>query len=366
MRVKEIVNAISEKLPTGIVTGQDNVGLIVGNYDDECDKMTVAYELDAEVLNEAVRTGSNLIITYHTPLFKPARYFTSSHLHPNPLFEASRSGMNVFAIHTALDVVKTGLNFHLAKKIGLSNIHFLSPLTDTLAKVVVYVPVSHVEEVRLAMSRAGGGKIGDYYECSFGSNGKGTFLPGSDTEPYIGTRDVRETVEETRLEMLVEKHLVGSVIREMLEAHPYEEVAYDIYPLSSDSPNFGFGAMGELEVAIPIGDFLGKIKNLLDVETLRVSHVPNAKIQKVALCAGSGVPFYRDAVQKGADVYLTGDVKHHDFREARSSSTVLVDATHSGTEKFATELISEILAETFKDKVAVDVSKHQERNSFIV
>ncbi|MCL5267184.1 MAG: Nif3-like dinuclear metal center hexameric protein [Bacteroidetes bacterium] len=366
MRIREIVNAISEKLPIDIVSGQDNVGLIIGNYDDDCDKMTVAYELNTDVLNEALRAGANLIVTYHTPLFKPAKSFTSSRRYPDPLLEASRSRMNILAVHTALDVVKTGLNFDLARKIGLNNIQFLSPLPDTLVKVVVYVPASHAEEVRLAMSQAGGGRIGDYYDCSFSLEGNGTFLPGKDATPYIGTANKKETVEETRLEMLVEKPLVGNVIRKMLEGHPYEEVAYDIYPLANDSPNFGFGAIGELDGPTPIRDFLESIKRLLEVETLRVSHLPDVKTQRVSVCAGAGVPFYKDAVRKQADVYLTGDVKHHDFREARSSSAVLVDATHSGTEKFATGLIYEILGETFKDKAVIGLSKHQEQNALIV
>lgn len=366
MKVREVVKAISERLPVDLVSGQDNVGLIIGNYDDECQKMMVAYELDAEIVSEASATGSNFVVTYHTPLFKPTTSFTSSHAHPDYLLEASRSRLNVFAVHTALDVSKAGLNFDLAKRIGLKGIRFLSPLSSTLYKIVVYVPAPNVDEVKRAMFETGAGRIGDYSECSFSLKGNGTFLPGEGASPHIGTVNGRETVEETRLEMLVEKPLLARVLKSMLDAHPYEEVAYDVYPLINESPNFGFGAVGELEDAKPIKDFLAGIKDLLDIEHIKASHLPDEKVKRVAVCAGSGVPFYKDAIREGADIFLTGDVKHHDFRGAQSNRTILADATHIGTEKFAAELMHNIISTAFEGSIVVGLSKHRHQNAVFV
>ncbi len=366
MKVREVVKAISERLPVDLVSGQDNVGLIIGNYDDECEKIMVAYELDADVISEASTSGSNFVVTYHTPLFKPAKSFISSHAHPDYLLEASRCGLNVFAVHTALDVVKAGLNVDLAKRIGLRGIKLLAPLSGTLYKIVVYVPVANLEEVKRAMFGSGAGRIGNYSECSFSSNGKGTFLPGEDASPYIGTVDRREIVQETRLEMLVEKSLLGHVLKSMLDAHPYEEVAYDVYPLVNESPNFGFGAIGELEEPRPITDFLAGIKVLLGIEHVKLSHLPDKKIKRVAVCAGSGVPFYKDALREGADIFLTGDVKHHDFRAAQQGPTILADATHIGTERFATHLIHRIVSGAFEGSIVVGLSKHQHQNAVFV
>ncbi len=366
MKIREVVSRISKIFPIEIVSGQDNVGLIAGNYDDECKKMTVAYELNAEALKEAAEARSNLIVSYHTPLYKSAKSFTSSLSRPNFLFEASRLGVNVFSVHTALDVVRDGLNFDLARKMGLKNIRFLSPLADTLFKIVVFAPSTHAEQVEIAMSRAGGGRIGNYSECSFSVAGKGAFLPGDDANPFIGSAGKKEVVDELRLEMVADKHLVGNVIKNMLDAHPYEEPAFDVYPLAGNSPNYGFGAMGDLEVPVSTEEFFKKVKELLEIETLKISHMPDIKIRKVALCAGAGVPFYGDAVRSGADVFITGDVKHHDFRDAKSNAAILADATHNGTEKFAAGLIYDMLGETFKNELVVEVCKHQEHNAIIV
>ncbi|MCL4510404.1 MAG: Nif3-like dinuclear metal center hexameric protein [Bacteroidetes bacterium] len=366
MNLRQVVKIINEKLPIELVAEQDNVGLIAGNYDDECEKMTAAYELESDVLDEVVSSGSNLVVTYHTPLFRPAKSFTSSRSRPDPVYDATRYRVNVFAVHTALDVVRDGLNFDLAERLGLKEVRFLSPLKNTLYKIVVFVPHSHLEQVRRAMARGGAGKIGNYSECSFEADGKGTFLPNEKAFPFIGSAGKLENTDEARFEMIVEKPLVATVLNEMLNAHPYEEVAYDIYPLLNDSPNFGFGAIGELDEPVAIRKFLDGLKDLLDLKFLKVSQLPDVKVKRVALCAGAGVPFYRDAVKSGADVFITGDVKHHDFREAQSHSTILVDATHRGTEKFAAELIYEKLKEMFDDKVAVGMSKCRQENAVFV
>lgn len=366
MKLSEVVKKIKENLPVDLVADQDNVGLIAGDYDDECTTMVAAYELNAGVVEEANKTGANLIVTYHTPLFRPTKSITTSKSHPDPLFHAVRSHINVFAVHTALDVPRDGLNFDLASRLGLSNVRFLSPLSNTLYKIVVFVPQDHLDEVRAAMSRSGAGRIGNYSECAFTSDGEGSFLPGEGTSPYKGLPGKLERTKEARLEMVVDKTLVGPVTEAMLKVHPYEEVAYDIYPLLNRSTNYGFGAIGELGEPIPVGKFLDKVKETLGLTLIKISHLREAKVMKIALCAGSGMPFYRDAVREGADLFITGDVKHHDFREGRLRQTMLADATHHGTERYAAEVLHGILQEIFKDRIVVNVSKHEYDSAVIV
>ncbi len=359
MKLVEVVKKIKETLPLELVADQDNVGLIIGDYDDECGTTIAAYELNNGVIEEAVGSGSNLVVTYHTPLYRTTKSFTSSRLRPDPLFTAARSRINVFAVHTALDIPMNGLNFDLAARLGLKNVEMLSPLPATLNKIVVFVPLDHLEKVRAAMWRNGAGKIGKYADCSFAVEGEGSFLPGEGSSPYIGSPGKPEQASESRLEVVAEKAILGQVIEAMLKAHPYEEVAYDIYPLQNDSPNYGFGAIGELAEAQEVTRFLDRVKKVLVIPSIRLSHLPDSKVRKVALCAGSGMPFFKYAVRDGADIFITGDVKHHDFREARSGRTILADATHRGTERFAAELLQGILKRTFEDRVVVNLSKQE-------
>jgi len=357
MKLQDLAKKINDYLPIELVSELDNVGLMTGNYDDECEKMILAYELNDFVLDEALANHSNLVVVYHTPLFRAKKSFISSASKPDFLFNATRAGVNVFALHTAVDVIKDGLNFDLATRLGLKNIKVLSPIKDSLYKIAVFVPSSHVDAVREAMAKAGAGKIGNYSNCSFVLEGKGSFLPNDSASPYIGEAGKFERVDEMRLEMIAMKSLVGAVVNEILKAHPYEEAAYDIYPLANDSVSFGFGAIGELHEPISLTDFIARVKELLDLDFIKVSHTLEKTIGKAAVCVGSGVPFYNDAVRNGADIFITGDVKHHDFREAQTHRTILADATHIGTEKFTTEVMNEVLKKIFSDSIKIEISK---------
>ncbi|HEY9164916.1 MAG TPA: Nif3-like dinuclear metal center hexameric protein [Candidatus Kryptonia bacterium] len=366
MNLRDVIKTISEKFPIELVSENDNVGLICGDYEDECSKMTVAYELNDRTLKEAGDLGSNLVVTYHTPIFKPVRNLTSSRENFNPVLRAARMSINVFTIHTALDVMHGGINWDFAERFGFKDTKFLSPLRSTLYKLVVFVPASHLESVRKAISLSGGGRIGDYSECSFDVAGNGTFIPGSASNPFVGTRGKRESVEEERVEVVVEKQFLGRVIKGMVDAHPYEEVAYDVYPLVNESPNYGYGIVGNLEHPMDVNLFLGTVKRILSQPFVRVSHMSETEVTRVAFCAGSGMGFYGDAVGEGADIFVTGDVRHHDFRTARSGKMVLVDASHSGTERYAPALIQKALKELFTDKVDVTLARSQEDNAVIV
>ncbi len=366
MKLQELVQKIDDNLPIELVSDQDNVGLMLGDYDDECEKMILAYEMNSGVLDEALESSVNLVVTYHTPVFRPRKSFTSSSSEPDTLFEAARAGVNIFAVHSALDIIRDGLNFDLAARLGLQNVRFLSPIKKNLYKIAVFVPTSHADKVREAMSRAGAGRIGNYSDCAFTVEGKGSFVPNDKSSPSIGEPGKLERVDETRLEMIAENSLLGPIVEQMLSAHPYEEVAYDIYPLVNNSVDFGFGAVGELDASVPLREFLSRTNKILELNSVKVSHSPEARIKKVALCAGSGVPFYNEAVRGGADIFITGDVKHHDFREAQSCRTILVDATHSGSERFVPEVMFSVLKAIFLDKIAIEKSRFKTTNAITI
>jgi len=251
-------------------------------------------------------------------------------------------------------------------RIGLRNIRFLSPIKNNLCKIVVFVPPSHSAKVREALSTSGAGQIGNYSGCSFASNGTGSFIPNHDASPYIGHPGQPESVGEVRLEMIIDKSLAGRAISEMLKAHPYEEPAYDIYPLMNDSPDLGFGAIGEFDEPISFKRFILDLKNILELESIKISHSPHVEVRKVALCAGSGVPFYDDAMRDGADIFITGDVKHHDFRRASTCRTILADVTHIGSEKFATEVMFNDFKKVFLNEIEIQTSKTKPVNAITI
>ena len=366
MKLQEIVDKISERLPIESVSEQDNVGLVVGDYDADCEKITLAYELNEGVLRELVESRSNLLVTYHTPLFRPKKSFTTSASKPDPLFWAARASVNVFSVHTALDVCKDGLNFDLAARLGLKDVMFLSPLSEKLCKIVVFVPPAHADKVRAAMSKAGAGAIGNYSDCSFAVDGEGTFTPNAGASPYIGQAGKFEMVDEVRLEMMLERALVDRVVDEMLRVHPYEEPAYDIYPLLNEPSDLGIGAIGEIEEPQSLGEFTTRVKDTLGLNVIKVSNASDVAIKKVALCVGSGVSFYRNAVRKGADIFITGDVRHHDFREAEVQRTILADVTHIGSERFVIDVMWKIFTTVFSDAVVVATSKCKSANGISI
>ncbi|MGC8652711.1 MAG: Nif3-like dinuclear metal center hexameric protein [Candidatus Kryptoniota bacterium] len=360
MKVYEVINRIENSLPIRVVEDEDNVGLIAGSYNIECTGLFVTYELNYEAIERAVQSNANLVVTYHTPIYKPTKKLTSSDDSANYLLYALNKSLNVYSVHTAIDISREGINFDFGRRLGLKKMKFLSPLTNRMYKISVFVPSTHVSGVRDAMSAAGAGVIGDYVNCSFESKGKGTFLATGSAHPFVGVVGVPEETDEVKLEMIVDRSLLHSVLSAMVSSHPYEEVAYDVYPLANPSPNYGFGVFGELDKELDLISFLSEIKEIFDLKHLVYSAHPGRTIKKVAFCAGSGMSFYRDALKSGADIYITGDVRYHDFRQSLESKMILVDATHYGTEKYVPELLSNLMLKIFGPDLPV-TSHRQER-----
>ena len=331
MTVADIEQVMEQWAPTWAAWDRDNVGLQLGDRTRRVSKILVALELTDGVVQEAVRKKIDLILTHHPPFFHPLSSLTSSTPTGRNLLTLAQRKIAVYSAHTNLDFTKGGVSIVLARTLGLRNVNFLAPLTDKLAKIVVFVPTDHVDRVADAMSTAGAGTIGNYDSCSFRVKGMVTFRGNQETRPSVGKRGSFERIEETRLEMITPKFLVERVVRSMRSMHPYEEIAYDVFPVNTPSANFGMGAVGTLEHEVSLKSFLQNAKMALHAGQFRYSGNTNKKIKSVAVCAGSGSELLEDALRAKADVFITADIRYHTFHAAEGR-IALVDAGHWETE----------------------------------
>jgi len=359
MTVADIEKFFDMWAPRWAALERDNVGLQVGDSLQSVKRILVTLDVTGEVVSEAERKKVDLIVSHHPLLFRPPSTITSSDRVGRLVLRLAQKKIAVFSAHTNLDSARDGVSFSLARVLGLRNIRFLTPLKDTLVKVAVFVPEEHVEKVTSAMATAGAGVIGNYTSCSFRLRGKGTFKGSQDTRPFVGKALQMEIVDEVRLEMLAPRATLPDVITAMKNAHPYEEVAYDVYPLQNADPNFGVGAIGELPRPLTLKALLNRAKKRLNAESLRyVGHL-DRQVHRVAVCGGSGSELLNEAITAGADVFLTADVRYHAFHEARDR-IALVDAGHWETEHTALPAIERRLREFINqtgDEVQVFLSQ---------
>jgi dinuclear metal center YbgI/SA1388 family protein len=331
MRIQDIQKIIEEWAPTEIAQEEDNVGLQVGSSEKEIRRILVALEITPEVIREAIRKKADLIVTHHPMLFHPLKTVTDSTSSGRFVQQLVQNDLAVYSAHTNLDFARDGVSFALAERLGLVDINFLEHSVSGLKKISVFVPPDHVDGVADAMANAGAGIIGDYERCSFRIHGTGTFQPQPGASPSVGTVGNFEKVPEVRLEMLVPGSRLTPVISAMLTAHPYEEVAYDVYPLENRSRDFGAGAIGNLKTSVSLRHFLKRIKASLSIPGVRFSGDPDSKVKRVAVCGGAGGSLLPAAIKEQADVFVTADVKYHTFQDARDK-IALVDAGHYETE----------------------------------
>jgi dinuclear metal center YbgI/SA1388 family protein len=259
---------------------------------------------------------------------------------------AIKEDIAVYAIHTNLDNAFIGVNAALCKKLGIENQRILSPLDDKLCKLVTFCPLDKAEEVRAALFQAGAGHIGDYDSCSYNLEGFGTFRAGDGANPYVGKKGEIHHEAETRIEAIFPEYIQGRLISSLIQSHPYEEVAYDIYPLRNEFHRAGAGMIGELVEAIDAKEFLEHVKKVLGTGVIRHSELSGKKVHKVAVCGGSGSFLIGKAMSEGADIFVTGDIKYHQFFESENGM-IIADAGHYETEQFTKELLYNILNENF-------------------
>ncbi len=338
MVISQIIAILEEWAPTWVAMDWDNVGLQVGDPQRRVSKILVALEVTPKVIDEAISKKADLIITHHPLLFRPLSSVTGSDPIGRMVLKLAENKIALYSAHTNLDFTKGGVSFVLAERLGVQNIRFLKPLDNTLAKIIVFVPETHLNIVRNAMAQAGAGVIGEYSLCSFASKGEGTFVGSSISHPAVGKKEKLEVVQEIRLEMVAPRAKVHSVVSAMKDVHPYEEVAYDVVNLETPSSSFGEGAIGELKKPIPLRTFLKHTKRSLKTSCLRYCGNLSAPIQRVAVCSGAGSNTISDALRSKADVLVTADVGYHKF-QGIAGSLALVDAGHWETEQIIVPVI---------------------------
>ena len=346
--VRDLVAALDAAAPRGQAAEWDNVGLLVGDAAAEVSRVVCALDLTPAVIAEAAAAGAEAIVTHHPILFAKTGRVTTGTLEGSMVLDLARRGIAHVAAHTNLDAAPDGVSVALARALGVAAPEILAPLDGALVKLVVFAPRDAAGAVRAALHGAGAGQIGDYTEASFSSAGTGRFRPDAHAEPAVGTAGGgTEAVDEERVEVLVERWRLGAAVRAMQAAHPYEEVAYDVYALGNAHRTVGFGAVGDLAAPLALDAFLASVSEALDADALHVVADGDREIARVAVCGGSGMRFLGAARAAGADAYVTADVTYHRFFEALdpdgTPGIALVDAGHFQTERLAETLLVDIV-----------------------
>lgn len=333
MQVRELVRFLESWSPEGAALPEDNPGLQVGNPSADITNILVCLDVTDRVIEEAIENQVNLILSHHPLLYGSLKQLRIDSWVGRKIESLIKHDIALYSAHTNLDAARDGVSFALARKLGVANPEFLKPPGNAWQrKIAVFCPENEVERVRIAMSEAGAGIIGAYRQCSFNIKGYGTFFGTEATAPSVGEKGKLEQVDEIRLEMLFPAWKEHEIVKAMQQAHPYEEVAYDIYPLENRDVNFGFGAIGELESPVALPEFFKRLKNELGVKILQVVEGPAQNVLKLAVCGGSGGALIEDAVRQGADAFITGEMKYHSYLEYEGKLTIIV-AGHYATEQ---------------------------------
>ena len=346
MKLKQILGHIESIAPPSLQEKYDNSGLITGSLDMQISGAVICLDSIEDVVDEAISLGYNLVIAHHPIVFSGLKRFTGSDYIQRTIVKAIKNDIAIYACHTNLDNVAEGVNLEIANRLGLVDLEILSPKTGILSKLVVFVPDSNKQEVQNAIFKAGGGGIGNYDECSFSGSGQGTFRAGEGADPFVGSIGERRSESEQRLEVIVENSCLSRVIGAMTAAHPYEEVAYDLYPIDNRHQQVGSGMVGSLIAPMNTMDFLRQVKREFKCEVVKHTAVIKEQIQRVAVCGGSGSFLLNDAMRVGADVFVTADYKYHQYFDA-DGSLVIADIGHFESEQFTIDLLGRILREKF-------------------
>jgi dinuclear metal center YbgI/SA1388 family protein len=356
MTIRALIKYLEINYPKGVAWEKDNVGLQLGNLNNKLKNVFLTLDLDMQAVERAKSKNCNLIITHHPVIFKPLQKLDLESDGKAQLIEKClQNNITVYSAHTNFDFSPNGVSFALANKLGLTDIQFLENTKRDQYKLTVFVPELFMDRVSEAIFEAGGGKIGNYNKCSYRVIGTGTFEGNEESNPLLGTSENFEQVEEVKLEVILDKWNLNKVVSEMISAHPYEEPAYDIYPLENDNVNYGYGAIGALNKALSEKEFLQLVSKSLKADNLRFCSGTGSKIKKVAVCGGSGVQYLNAALFKRADAFVTADIKYHDF-QAAERRILFVDAGHYETEIHSLKVLrKELSAYVSKNKNSSEI-----------
>ena len=341
-----MISYLEQIAPTEYQESYDNATLITGNREAEVKGIVCSLDCTEDVVREAIELGANMIVAHHPIVFKGLKSLTGKNYVERTIILAIQNNIAIYAIHTNLDHVADGVNKRISDRLGLIRTRILRPKKQLLSKLVFFVPEGNKEAVLSAVFSAGAGKIGEYSDCSFQLKGNGTFTPSEKSNPSIGEIGKPQTEEEIRIEVLVPNHLLPRVLQAMKKAHLYEEVAYYVQLLENENQEVGAGMIGELPYPMDELEFLDHLKEKMDLKIIKHTALLGKKISTVAVCGGAGIFLLGDAKKAGADIFITADVKYHEFFDAESK-IILCDIGHYESEIFTKQLLGELLSQNF-------------------
>lgn len=342
MKINDILSVLEEMAPLAYAEDFDNVGLLVGNQDEECQGVLVCHDALESVIEEAIAKKCNLVVCFHPILFSGLKKITGKNYVERSVLKAIKNDIAIYAVHTALDNHKEGVNKIFCDALGLVNTKILIPKQNFIRKLITYTTPENANNVRNALFQSGAGTIGNYDNCSFNSEGTFTFKGNENSNPVIGEKEKLHTGTEIKIEVIFEKHLESKILKALFSNHIYEEVAYEVYDLQNSHQNIGLGMIGELPTALTERDFMQFVKDKMQANGIRHSEFLNKEIKKVAVLGGSGSYAIKNAIQAGADAFLTADLKYHQFYEAENK-ILLADIGHFESERYTKNYIVDYL-----------------------
>lgn len=355
MKIHELTRFLDQSFPLGLQEEYDNAGFLVGNKEQELTGVLISVDVTEQVVDEAIERGANFVLSHHPVIFSGMNKITGKNYVERIVMKAIKHDVAIYAAHTNMDNAGNGVNIRLAEKLGLQDVQILRPDREKLVKLAFFVPHEQAGEVREAVFRAGAGQIGDYDSCSYNLSGQGTFRPGEGTNPFVGKQGELHFEDETRVETIFPEYIQPKVLDALFKAHPYEEVAYDLYPLKNENPGEGSGAVGILPAEMEESRFLTLLSKTFDAPGIRHTSLLHKPVKKVALCGGSGSFLLKDAIRAGADAFMSADFKYHQFFDA-DGQILIADIGHYESEQVTKEIFYELLTENFHN-FAIHLSK---------
>lgn len=346
MKLSALTAYLESLAPLAYQEDYDNSGLIIGHHDQEVLQALISLDCTEAIVDEAIAKGCQVIISHHPIVFRGLKKLNGKAYVERVVEKAIKHDIAIYAIHTNLDNVMEGVNAKICETLELQNCRILLPKTGLLKKLVTYVPEEKAEQVRNALFHAGAGNIGNYSECSFNADGTGTFKGGEDTTPYVGEPGKRHYENELRIETIYPAAIEGKLLMALFLAHPYEEVAYDLYELTNQHQQVGSGMIGELEEEISEEEFLLVIKQNMNAKVIRHTALRSKNVKRVAVCGGAGGFLLKHAITAGADFFVTADYKYHEFFDAEGK-LVIADIGHFESEQFTVQLLYDIIRKKF-------------------
>lgn len=346
MKIADIIKFLENTVPLGLQEDYDNSGLICGDKNLALTNALISLDCTEEIIEEAIQKKCNLVISHHPIVFKGLKKITGKNYVERTILKAIKNDIAIYAIHTNLDNYNFGVNFKIGQLLGVQNQSILKPLNGSLQKLITFAPTAEKEKILDALFEAGAGNIGNYNECSFSVEGTGTFKGNDKATPYVGDKNKRHYEAECRIEVIMTKFSAPQIIETLLKVHPYEEVAYDVMNLENKNHYLGAGMIGELSSAIELNDFLNTLKLKFQTSVIRYSGKINRPIKKIAWCGGAGIFLLNEAKRQKADIFITGDVKYHDFFDAENQ-LIIADIGHFESEQYTIEHLRDLLKENF-------------------